>query len=134
MDFTEWSLLFPYPGTMAYDWIAKHGTFLHSIETAHQAAQDTAGKEELHVACKTPEFTKAERVQAYYNINWKSGNYIFSLQDPDWKKALTILVGILRYDPFRLLWHARHLLKLIKLRQERRNKAGAMFDFTVDAF
>lgn len=134
MDFTEWSLLFPYPGTSAYEWMEQNGTIYHTIETAHQAAQDSVSADDVHVACDTPEFPRAERIKAYYAINWKSGNYFFSMQDPDWKKAVTILRGILRYDPTRFLWHMRHIFKLLQMRSERRNKAGAMFDFKEGTF
>ncbi len=134
IDFTEWSLLFPYPGTTAYEWMEQHGTIYHTIETAHQAAQDSVNAGEVHVACDTPEFTKEERARAYYEINWKSGNYFFSMQDPDWKKALMILRGLFRYDPTRIFWHVGHIFKLIKMRSERRNKAGAMFEFKDGTF
>ncbi len=134
IDFTEWSLLFPYPGTTAYTWMEQHGSIYHTIETAHQAAQDSVNAGEVHVACDTSDFNREERARAYYEINWKSGNYFFSMQDPDWRKAQTILQGILHYDPLRFFWHMRHIFKLLKMRNERRNKAGAMFEFKDGTF
>ena len=133
-DFTEWSLLIPYPGTQAYEWMEANGAIYHSIETAHQVATDSAGENTVHVACDTPDFPKSDRIKAYYEINWKSGNYIFSITDPFWKKAISIIKGISRYDPFRIPWHAIHIAKLLKRRWERTNEAGEIFDFSENTF
>ena len=133
-NFTEWSILFPYPGTKAHEWMLEHGNIYHSIKTAHQMAVDTGDADEVRVACDTKEFPKEERLKAFYEINWQSGNYLISMKDPDWKKAVTILRGILRYDPLRLPWHVVQIAGLLKMRADRSNVAGAMFDFRDGSF
>lgn len=133
-DFTEWSLLVPYPGTTAHEWMVKHGTIYHTIETAHQAAVDGLSDNEVHVACDTPEFPAEERRRAFHAINWKSGNYIITQKDSDAQNMIKIIKGILRYDPLRIPWHVRHILKMIKMRRQRRGGSGEMLEFHEKAF
>ncbi len=134
IDFTQWSLLFPYPGTAAYEWMEEHGAIYHTIETAHQGALDSAGQDCVHVACDTIDFPKEERVEAYYKINWASGNYIYSPSDSDFSKAISILKGILRYDPLGLPFHILRLLKKLKRRSALTNPEGKYYDFVKNAY
>ncbi len=134
IDFSEWSLLFPYPGTAAYEWMEKHGTIYHTIETAHQSALDSANQELVNVACDTPEFPKEERIKAYFEINWKSGNYIYSASAKDWKKAFSIMQGIFQYDPFRLIFHMMRLIKLLKRRKRRMSQQGEYYEYNENAY
>ncbi|EKD29078.1 MAG: Fe-S oxidoreductase, partial [uncultured bacterium] len=39
-DSMAWSLLIPYPGTDAYDWMLKNGRMLYDYKSAHQIASD----------------------------------------------------------------------------------------------
>lgn len=131
-DFTEWSLLVPYPGTAAHAWMEKNGTIHHSFETAHQVAVDAVGEDEVKVACSTPEFTLAERRQAFYEINWRSGNYLFPADGSAIAKAMAIMRGIIRYDAARLPWHTLNLARRLRQRRQRQQR-GPRYRFTPDA-
>ncbi len=138
-DATDWSLLFPYPGTRAYDWMRQCGTIHHSIETAHQVPTDLGDQDfrkpiTVHIACETPDFSSKERERAFWEINTKSGNYAFPLLGPDWLKAKVIAQAIWRYDRRRLFWHARHLLRLLYRRWKSQSKEGTWVEFQSDAF
>ncbi len=130
--FTEWSLLVPYPGTPAHAWMAAHGTIHHTPETAHQVALDTADGTEVHIACETAEFTRAERLAAFYEINWRSGNYLFERNAPAWRQATTILRGLLRYDPWRLPAHLPGIARRWRQRQVRTGGGVAPYEFAAD--
>lgn len=133
-DFTEWSLLFPYPGTKAYKWMREHGAIYYSIETAHQVALDVGDEEEVRVACDTLEFTRQERVQAFWEINTCSGNYVISWNDRDWKKLVAIFKAIMKYDADRIFWHLSNLFRLFRMRRSYQGKRGFRFAFRGDAF
>ncbi|MBF0532473.1 MAG: radical SAM protein [Candidatus Omnitrophica bacterium] len=138
-DYTEWSLLFPYPGTKAYDWMMQHGKIYHTIETAHQVAgdlwdQDFRRPVTVNIACDSPEFPKEDRLTAFWEINTKSGNYIFSLRNSDWVKMKTIAQAIWRYDRKRMFWHAKRILKLLYRRMIMMNKKGERVEFATTAF
>lgn len=133
-DSTEWSMLFPYVGTKAYEWFEKNGTIYHSIETAHQSHLDLDEKGIVNVACDTPEFTKEERIRAFWEINTKSGNYVFFMKEPARQKAKAILKAIFKYDLFRIIWHIIYLFKLFRKKITSMKKSGERVEFDDSAF
>jgi len=102
---TDWSLLIPYPGTKAYDWVMAHGTMFHDYRSADQGAFQVADPTQVKLAFDTPEFPAQERIRAFTKISVRSGNYLFDRRAGKFRIAATLLAQILRHDPLRLPAH-----------------------------
>ncbi len=131
-DFTEWSLLMPYPGTASHAWMEGHGTLHFSLEAMQASVLDAVDGESLRVPCSTPEFPREERARAFREILWKSGNYLYPREDGDVQKAWAVLRGVLRHDPTHLYSHARFIWSRLKRRRAGYVFSGKMFEFHPD--
>lgn len=100
-DEMAWSLLIPYPGTPAYDWVLSHGTMHYDYKTAHQYTGQISGDEQLRVAFETPEYPLADRIRAMEKISWKMKQTgIGRMNAPILTKAWKTVYNLARYDPW----------------------------------
>jgi radical SAM superfamily enzyme YgiQ (UPF0313 family) len=94
----HFNMLIPYPGTAAWDWVAKHGTFLEDIEDGKHFA-DTP--ERVPPVFETADFTRAQRRRAYEMAHTRTG--AFGMLIPgSWspsRRRKARLKYLLQYDP-----------------------------------
>jgi radical SAM superfamily enzyme YgiQ (UPF0313 family) len=100
-DDMAWSLLIPYPGTPAYNWVIEHGTMYYDYKQMHQYATQVTGDEELHVPFETVEFSLKDRLRAWEKIHWTLKVPAISARNKSvfWKAWKTIY-SLARYDPW----------------------------------
>jgi radical SAM superfamily enzyme YgiQ (UPF0313 family) len=131
-DEMAWSLLIPYPGTPAYDWVLEHGTMYYDYKQAHQYAGQVVGDERLRVAFDTPEYPLADRIRMMEKISWTLkqsgiGEQKLSVLQKAWKTAYNLA----RYDP----WNVRGNLSYIgrgiisEFRRRRKSKEQGLLQF-----
>lgn len=116
---TDWSLLIPYPGTAAYEWVKEHGRIFNDYCSADQGAFQITKPENIRLAFDTEDFTAAERIKAFVKISVKSHNYIFDRSKSELITAITLLKQILRYDPIHLINHFVDIASKMKSKKRR---------------
>ncbi len=105
-----WSLLIPYPGTRAYEWVQGHGTMYYDYKKAHQYLGEVVGETQLRVAFDTPEFPLKDRIKALEKISWKlKRSGIGQRKESFLGKAWKTIYNLARYDP----WNVRGNLPYI---------------------
>ncbi len=131
-DVMGWSLLIPYPGTRAYDWVQEHGTTYYDYKQAHQYAGEIGDDGQLRVAFETPEFPLKDRIRAYQKILWKlkqpgvgSRNYLIFM------KAGKIIYGLARHDPWNIWGNLKYIAhgSASEFRHRRRHIERPFFEF-----
>ena len=102
-DEMAWSMLIPYPGTQAYDWVMEHGTMYYDYKQMHQYADQLIDNEQLHVPFETPNFPLQDRLRAWEKIHWtlKTTGVGTRNKSAFWKAWKTIY-SLARYDPSNL--------------------------------
>lgn len=122
-DEMGWSLLIPYPGTQAYDWVQEHGTMYYNYKEAHQYLGEAVGNEQLRVAFDTPEFPMKDRIKAIEQISWKLkqaglGNKNYSIL----RKAGLTVYNLARYDPWNIGANLNYIVQGIASEFKRRTR------------
>jgi len=121
-DEMAWSMLIPYPGTPAYDWVMAHGTMYYDYKEMHQYAQQVIGDDRFRVPFETPEFPMEDRIKAWEKIHWilKAASIGQWNKSVFWKVWKTIY-SLARYDPWNvwgnLSYIFRGVLQVIKRRK-----------------
>jgi len=127
LGFTKmvWSLLIPYPGTRAYDWVQEHGTMYYDYKQAHQYMGEVVSDEQLRVAFETPEFPLKDRIKALEKISWKLkqsgiGQRNYSML----KKTAKTIYSLARFDPWNLWGNLNYIARGTISEFKRRKKYG----------
>ncbi|OGV32619.1 MAG: hypothetical protein A2020_07470 [Lentisphaerae bacterium GWF2_45_14] len=118
-DTTDWSLLIPYPGTKAYEWVMENGRMFYDYCSADQGAFQVTKPGDIKLAFDTVDFPAKERIKAFVKISVKSGNYIFDRNQSSLKKAYSLLKQIMLHDPLRILTHISGIYKKLKISRKR---------------
>jgi radical SAM superfamily enzyme YgiQ (UPF0313 family) len=116
---TDWSLLIPYPGTKAYQWVLENGTIINDYNSADQGAFQITKPENIKLSFETKDFTAEERIKAFNIISVKSGNYIFNRNHNFLKKSISIILQIIKHDAFNIFNHIIDIQKRIKESKKR---------------
>ena len=102
------NLLVPFPGTEVWDWANKNGRMLMDWKDGF-----TQGKNPK-IVFETDDFTKEERIRAYWEANIKCKNYFACMDEHDslasniWSVLKTIALYDLLGAPGHILWCFRH--------------------------
>ena len=109
---TFWGHLAPYPGTKVWDWV-KGDT---KIIGAWEEARFTIHAQEESVVFETSDFSREDRLRAYYLANVKSKCYdqLFEPEKSVIYNAIHILRLIIKYDAKNILRHFPHALRAIR--------------------
>lgn len=101
------NLFVPFPGTEVWDWVKNNGRMLMDWKDGF-----TQGKYPK-VVFETDNFTKEERLQAYYEANIKCKNYFAFMDDnePVASNILNVVKNIFKHDAPNLLEHLFWSLK-----------------------
>jgi anaerobic magnesium-protoporphyrin IX monomethyl ester cyclase len=107
------NMFVPFPGTEVWDWVRDHGRLLMDWKDGF-----TQGKNP-RVVFETDNFTKEERLQAYYEANIKCNNYFAFMDEHEsvLSNILNVLRNIVRYDALNmfehLFWSMKHSRRII---------------------
>ena len=107
------NLLVPFPGTEVWDWVKNNGRMLMDWKDGF-----TIGKTPK-IVFETENFTKEERLKAYYEANIKCKNYFAFMDEHEalLKNILNVLKIIIKYDffniPAHILWNLKHFRRII---------------------
>jgi radical SAM superfamily enzyme YgiQ (UPF0313 family) len=128
-DGMDWSLLVPYPGTKAYDWVKENGRLFHDYCEADQIASQASGTDGVKLAFDTPDYPAALRLKAFVKISVKCGNYFFDRNSSALRKIFDISSQILKNDPARPLWHLRVIMEKLSKQRERGKSKDLRYRF-----
>lgn len=109
----HWSIAFPFPNTKLYDWTKENGRFLMTLEEGFKRSMTN---KDPAVVFDTKNYTKEERIRAYYlgNLRSKSYDMVVSSRDGSFFiMAFEIMQTILKYDSKRVWWHITNMLKIL---------------------
>jgi len=107
------NLFVPFPGTEVWDWVKNNGHMLMDWKDGF-----TQGKNP-RVVFETDNFTKKERLQAYYEANIKCNNYFAFMDEHEsvMSNILNVVKNILKYDALNLFehlfWSIKHSKRII---------------------
>lgn len=107
------NLFVPFPGTEVWDWVKNNGHMLMDWKDGF-----TQGKNP-RVVFETDNFTREERLQAYYEANIKCNNYFAFMDEHDSvpSNILNVLKNIIKYDSRNifehLFWSIKHSKRII---------------------
>jgi len=107
------NLIVPFPGTELWGWANENGQFLMDWKDGF-----TQGKSPK-IVFETDEFSRADRIKAYWKANIKCNNYFACMDEHDSlaSNIINVWKKILRYDPWgtpvHLLWCLKHFTRII---------------------
>jgi len=112
IDSAIFGLLLPFPGTEVINWVNKHGTWLADWRECFPQGINPK------VLFETPEFSKDERLKAYYEANIKLHNYFAFMDEhkPISSNIFNIAKTIINHDisgiPSHIFWGIKHRKKV----------------------
>lgn len=130
-DEMAWSLLIPYPGTPAYNWVMEHGTMYYDYKRMHQYARQAINEDaELRVSFETPEYPLNDRLKAWEKIHWTlKTTGIFSRNKSIFWKIWKTIYNMARYDPINVWANISYIFRGIVsiFRRQRGVKEGQAY-------
>ncbi len=102
------NMIVPFPGTEVWEWVKGNGRLLMDWKDGF-----TQGKNPK-VVFETDDFTRDERLRAYWEANVKCKNYFACMDEHDslYSNIARVLWSIVRYDffgiPGHVLWVVKH--------------------------
>ncbi len=109
LDKAVWSLLVPYPGTPAFDWVNKHGRWLGDWRGA--SALRLEEEKGNRIVFDTPDYPAEERIELFKKANIQMHNYPALFKKGSIAlNALRTAYYILKYDLLNIPAHALFLL------------------------
>jgi radical SAM superfamily enzyme YgiQ (UPF0313 family) len=112
LSVTFWGHLSPYPGTQAWNWVREDAKMIGAWEEA----RFTVHGQDESIVFETNDFSREDRIQAYYLANVKSKCYdqIFKSEKSLMYNAFHILRLIMKYDAKNILSHLPYALRAIR--------------------
>jgi len=107
------NLLIPFKGTEVWDWVKNNGRILMDWKDGFMQGRDPK------IVFETDDFSKADRLRAYYEANIKCKNYFAFMNEHNGlvSNVLNVLKNILRYDTAGLFghisWWIKHYRRII---------------------
>lgn len=122
-DETAWSLLIPYPGTAAYEWVKKNGRIYNDYKEADQYAGQEDDQSKIKVAFDTEDFMVEERLKVLKLISFKTKSYVwvFVSHLPFPLNYFGIFWNLMKYDFFNFKGNFMFIIKGIKNRPARKH-------------
>lgn len=108
----HWNIAFPFPDTPLFEWAKKNGKFLMTLEEGFKYSMTN---KDPAVVFDTKNYTKNERIKAYYLGNLRSRNYdmvVSSRSGNIFQMSQEIIEAIWKYDRRHILWHFSILMKI----------------------
>ena len=115
LDKAIWSFLVPYPGTSAWEWVKKNGTFLGDWKDV--SALRFEENKNNRIVFETKDYLAKEKIEMFKKANIKCFNYpaLFKEDKSIFMNILITIENVIKYDPYNIPKHFMFLIKNLNI-------------------